>query len=88
MAEKQTIVRSVSFNLADPDDDAANIHAGKYANFSAYVRRLILLDKLGGQLRVLLDGVSISQPTIAQASEKVPEPVNESVVSNSAEGFL
>ena len=38
------IIKSVSFNVQDPDQKAMLEHAGKRPNFSGYVKRLIQRD--------------------------------------------
>lgn len=85
MIREDKKVKSVFFNLTDPDELADFEHAGKRENFSAYVRRLITLDRLGGQLAVLQGDADRQMPEIPQ---QVKDDNSKDVVQNSAEGFL
>lgn len=43
---KKIKIKSVAFNVADPDQHADLLHAEKRTNFSAYVKRLIAQDRV------------------------------------------
>ncbi|MGJ9384426.1 hypothetical protein [Salipaludibacillus sp. CF4.18] len=45
---KKIKIKSVAFNVADPDQLADLEHAKKRTNFSAYVKRLIYKDRVSG----------------------------------------
>ncbi|MFX3631879.1 MAG: hypothetical protein ACE3L7_07340 [Candidatus Pristimantibacillus sp.] len=84
-----TAIKSVSFTLDDPDERLTFEHAMKRTNFSAYVRGLIELDRLGGKLAVLTNKI---ETLPAQSSDEAIshnyDLVEPSVVENSALGFL
>jgi hypothetical protein len=56
---KEIVVKSVAFNLADPDQRKMYEWMTRRTNFSAYLKRLIQRDMEGGNARGLTeDGVN------------------------------
>lgn len=65
--DKDIINKSVTFDRIDPDQKADLLHAEKRSNFSAYVRMLIHMDRIGQY------EPAIKQPVDRPAENKIDE---------------
>ncbi|WP_308637700.1 hypothetical protein [Paenibacillus silvisoli] len=78
----RTIIKSVSFNLDDPDELATYKHAMQRSNFSRYVKCLIEIDMLRGRIALL------GQVVQEKAPADDPEEPDTNIIANSIGGFL
>lgn len=51
---KRIVLKSVAFNVLDPDQSQLLEHAMRRSNFSAYIKRLIQRDMEGGTVQQTL----------------------------------
>jgi hypothetical protein len=77
--------KSVSFNLDDPDHVELLKHAEQRANFSEYVRSLILVDMLRGRIGLLGELPVTAVDTVTASADEDKQML---VIEKSIGGFL
>jgi hypothetical protein len=80
--------KSVSFNLDDPDHVELLKHAEQRANFSEYVRSLIMIDMLRGRIGLLGELPTITVDSVETDTSSTDEDKQKLVIENSIDGFL
>lgn len=84
MDNNKTVIKSISFQLSDPDELELYNHAMLRSNFSRYVKNLILLDMIKGKIGLLGD---MTLPASEDAGKESGEK-QQQVIDNSLDGFL
>jgi hypothetical protein len=80
--------KSVSFNLEDPDHVEMLKHAEQRANFSEYVRSLIMIDMLSGRIGLLSELPTNTVKSVETNTARTDEEKQMLVIENSIDGFL
>ena len=82
------MIKSVSFNLEDPDHVELYEHAKKRSNFSEYVRSLILVDMLKSRIGLLGDLPVVTSKPVEIRTDSADEDKQKLVIEKSIGGFL
>jgi len=82
------LIKSVSFNLDDPDHVELYKHAKKRSNFSEYVRSLILVDMLKSRIGLLGELPMVAEKPVEIRTDSSDEDKQKLVIENSIGGFL